>query len=78
MCLFCLCDQDLENKRAGSPLKQQGPAAENLSQAEILLKDLFMDLSKAEKLQHPQASEIKLEWVHKHKHTPYTGASAQH
>uniref|UniRef100_A0A8C1B6Y7 SH3 domain-containing protein n=1 Tax=Cyprinus carpio carpio TaxID=630221 RepID=A0A8C1B6Y7_CYPCA len=51
--------EDLENKRAGSPLKQQGPAAENLSQAEILLKDLFMDVSKAKKLQHPQASEIE-------------------
>uniref|UniRef100_A0A673IWQ2 Envoplakin-like n=1 Tax=Sinocyclocheilus rhinocerous TaxID=307959 RepID=A0A673IWQ2_9TELE len=53
--------EDLENKRAGSPLKQQGPAAENLSQAEILLKDLFMDASKAKKLQHPQASEIELD-----------------
>uniref|UniRef100_A0A8C2H201 Envoplakin b n=1 Tax=Cyprinus carpio TaxID=7962 RepID=A0A8C2H201_CYPCA len=53
--------EDLENKRAGSPLKQQGPAAENLSQAEILLKDLFMDVSKAKKLQHPQASEIELD-----------------
>ncbi|XP_026096154.1 envoplakin [Carassius auratus] len=51
--------EDLENKRAGSPLKQQGPAAENLSQAEVLLKDLFMDVSKAKKLQHPQASEIE-------------------
>ncbi|XP_016327702.1 envoplakin-like isoform X1 [Sinocyclocheilus anshuiensis] len=53
--------EDLDNKRAGSPLKQQGPAAENLSQAEILLKDLFMDASKAKKLQHPQASEIELD-----------------
>ncbi|XP_016113825.1 envoplakin-like isoform X1 [Sinocyclocheilus grahami] len=53
--------EDLENKRAGSPLKQQGPAAENLSQAEILLKDLFMDLSKARKLKHPQAGEIELD-----------------
>uniref|UniRef100_A0A672QIU1 Envoplakin-like n=1 Tax=Sinocyclocheilus grahami TaxID=75366 RepID=A0A672QIU1_SINGR len=56
-----LLQEDLENKRAGSPLKQQGPAAENLSQAEILLKDLFMDASKAKKLQHPQASEIELD-----------------
>ncbi|RXN15378.1 envoplakin-like isoform X1 [Labeo rohita] len=54
-------DQDLENKRTGSPLKQQGPAAENLSQAEILLKDLFMDVSKAKKLQHPQGNEIERE-----------------
>ncbi|XP_043090950.1 envoplakin [Puntigrus tetrazona] len=53
--------EDLESKRAGTPLKQQGPAAENLSQAEILLKDLFMDVSKAKKLQHPQASEIELD-----------------
>ncbi|KAL0198737.1 hypothetical protein M9458_007277, partial [Cirrhinus mrigala] len=52
---------DLENKRTGSPLKQQGPTAENLSQAEILLKDLFMDVSKAKKLQHPQASDIELD-----------------
>ncbi|KAK2916917.1 hypothetical protein Q8A67_001291 [Cirrhinus molitorella] len=53
--------EDLENKRNGSPLKQQGPAAENLSQAEILLKDLFMDVSKAKKLQHPQINEIEMD-----------------
>lgn len=76
LCLLCFSDQDLENKRAGSPLKQQGPAAENLSQAEILLKDLFMDVSKAKKLQHPQASEIELEWVNKHKHATHTSQRA--
>ncbi|XP_067237291.1 envoplakin [Chanodichthys erythropterus] len=54
-----LLEEDLENERKGSALKQQGPAAENLSQAEILLKDLFMDVSKAKKLQHPQANVIE-------------------
>ncbi|XP_073800045.1 envoplakin [Danio rerio] len=54
-----LLEEDLENERRGSPLRQQGPAAENLSQAEMLLKDLFMDVSKVKKLQHPQASIIE-------------------
>ncbi|KAG1928651.1 envoplakin [Pimephales promelas] len=53
--------EDVENKRKGSPLKHQGRAAENLCQAEILLKDLFMDVSKAKKQQHPQASVIELD-----------------
>lgn len=35
--------------------------ADNLTQAEGLLKDLFMDVDKAKKLAHPQANEIARE-----------------
>lgn len=37
--------------------------AENLEEAEGLLKDLFMDVDKSKKLQHPQAAEIEREYV---------------
>lgn len=36
-------------------------SANNLAEAEGLLKDLFMDVGKAKKLQHPQAKEIEKE-----------------
>lgn len=37
--------------------------ADNLEEAEGLLKDLFMDVDKSKKLQHPQAAEIEREYV---------------
>lgn len=37
--------------------------ADNLVEAEALLKDLFMDVDKSKRLQHPQAAEIEREWV---------------
>uniref|UniRef100_A0A4W4E6G7 Desmoplakin SH3 domain-containing protein n=1 Tax=Electrophorus electricus TaxID=8005 RepID=A0A4W4E6G7_ELEEL len=50
---------DAENEKKKQPLKYQKSAAENLSEAEVLLKDLFLDLDKAKKLKHPQAGEIE-------------------
>lgn len=35
--------------------------ADSLVEAEKLLKNLFMDVDKSKKLQHPQASEIERE-----------------
>lgn len=37
--------------------------ADNLEEAEGLLKDLFMDVDKSKKLQHPQSAEIEREYV---------------
>ncbi|TRY95699.1 hypothetical protein DNTS_022110 [Danionella cerebrum] len=39
-----LLQEDLANERGASPLRQQGAAAESLSQAEILLKDLVSNM----------------------------------
>ncbi|XP_076871991.1 envoplakin a [Brachyhypopomus gauderio] len=50
---------DAENEKNNKPLKHQKVAADNLSEAEGLLKDLFLDLDKARKLKHPQAGEIE-------------------
>ncbi|XP_054464216.1 envoplakin [Anoplopoma fimbria] len=41
------------------PLIHQKENAETLAQAEVLLKDLFMDADRAKRLQHPQAGEIE-------------------
>lgn len=53
--------QDNDNERKNYSLRQQRPAADNLSQAEVLLKDLFLDVDRAKRLKHPQANEIELE-----------------
>ncbi|TNN58548.1 Envoplakin [Liparis tanakae] len=50
---------DAERDAKKQPLTHQKENAENLSQAEGLLKDLFMDADKAKKLHHPQAFEIE-------------------
>ncbi|KAM9346768.1 envoplakin [Symphorus nematophorus] len=50
---------DSERKGKNQPLIHQKVNADNLAQAEVLLKDLFMDADKAKKLQHPQANEIE-------------------
>ncbi|XP_047213473.1 envoplakin-like [Girardinichthys multiradiatus] len=47
--------QDEKSKQ----LLHQQENSRNLSQAEELLKDLFLDVGKARKLKHPQASEIE-------------------
>ena len=36
----------------------------NLKEAERLLRELFADLEKSKKMQHPQALEIEREWVY--------------
>lgn len=56
--------QDKANSENNKQLLHQKEAADNLAQAEGLLKDLFMDVSKAKKLKHPQAGEIERECVY--------------
>uniref|UniRef100_A0A3Q3WJ87 Uncharacterized protein n=1 Tax=Mola mola TaxID=94237 RepID=A0A3Q3WJ87_MOLML len=41
------------------PMIHQKVNADNLVEAEALLKDLFMDVDKSKRLQHPQAAEIE-------------------
>lgn len=50
---------DTERKGNNEQLLHKKENAENLAQAEGLLKDLFMDVGGAKKLQHPQANEIE-------------------
>ncbi|XP_063039899.1 envoplakin [Engraulis encrasicolus] len=50
---------DKQNEQKGLPLKHQKDNADNLAEAEGLLKDLFLDVDRAKKLGHPQASEIE-------------------
>lgn len=60
-----LAFQDAENDKKDLPFKHQKENAECLSEAEGLLKDLFLDLDKAKKMKHPQTAEIEKEWVQK-------------
>lgn len=53
--------QDKERKGNNEQLLHKKENADNLAQAEELLKDLFMDVGGAKKLQHPQAKEIEKE-----------------
>lgn len=53
--------QDAENDKKNIPFKHQSENSECLSEAEGLLKDLFLDLDKAKKMKHPQAGEIEKE-----------------
>lgn len=53
--------QDAEHDRKNLPLIHQKVNVDNLVEAEVLLKDLFMDVDKAKRLQHPQATEIEKE-----------------
>lgn len=55
--------QDAENEKNEQPLLHQTEVSERLGEAERLLKDLFLDVDKAKKLKHPQATEIESEWV---------------
>ncbi|XP_076121399.1 envoplakin [Alosa pseudoharengus] len=50
---------DTQNELKSLPLRHQKENAENLAEAEGLLKDLFLDVDKAKKLHHPQAHEIE-------------------
>lgn len=53
--------QDTERDKKHQRLLYQKETADNLSEAEGLVKNLFMDVDKAKKLQHPQALEIEQE-----------------
>ncbi|TWW69236.1 Envoplakin 210 kDa cornified envelope precursor protein [Takifugu flavidus] len=50
---------DAERDDKNLPLMHQKVNADSLVEAEVLLKELFMDVDKAKKLQHPQATEIE-------------------
>ncbi|XP_040918385.1 envoplakin [Toxotes jaculatrix] len=50
---------DTKNDAKDQPMIHQKESAGNLASAEGLLKDLFMDVDKAKKLQHPQSKEIE-------------------
>lgn len=42
-------------------MQHRHEAGRNLKEAEVLLKDLFLDVDKAQRLKHPQAEEIEKE-----------------
>lgn len=64
MSLYLLFRQDTKRDDNNLPLMHQKVNADNLVEAEVLLKDLFMDVDKSKKLLHPQATEIEREWVY--------------
>ncbi|XP_051015047.1 envoplakin [Acomys russatus] len=51
--------QDRQNGEQNQALQHQQEAGRNLKEAEVLLKDLFLDVDKARRLKHPQAEEIE-------------------
>ncbi|XP_043971387.1 envoplakin-like isoform X2 [Gambusia affinis] len=57
---------DAENEKKDLPFKHQNEISAKLSEAENLLKDLFLDVDKAKKLKHPQATEIENDISHLH------------
>uniref|UniRef100_A0A8C6I7I5 Envoplakin n=1 Tax=Mus spicilegus TaxID=10103 RepID=A0A8C6I7I5_MUSSI len=51
--------QDRQNGEQNQALQHQQETGRNLKEAEVLLKDLFLDVDKARRLKHPQAEEIE-------------------
>ncbi|XP_040845354.1 envoplakin [Ochotona curzoniae] len=51
--------QDQVNSQQNQALQHQQATSRNLKEAEVLLKDLFLDVDKARRLKHPQAEEIE-------------------
>ncbi|XP_075415571.1 envoplakin isoform X2 [Tenrec ecaudatus] len=51
--------QDRQNSEHSQALKHQPATGRSLKEAEMLLKDLFLDVDKARRLKHPQAEEIE-------------------
>ncbi|KAM4843618.1 envoplakin [Thomomys bottae] len=51
--------QDQANNEQNQALQYQQETGRNLKEAEVLLKDLFLDVDKARRLKHPQAEEIE-------------------
>ncbi|KAM7334606.1 hypothetical protein ACRRTK_007926 [Alexandromys fortis] len=51
--------QDRQNGEQNQALEHQQETGRNLKEAEVLLKDLFLDVDKARRLKHPQAEEIE-------------------
>ncbi|XP_063098293.1 envoplakin isoform X2 [Cavia porcellus] len=51
--------QDRLSSEQSQALQHQQETGRNLKEAEVLLKDLFLDVDKAKRLRHPQAEEIE-------------------
>ncbi|XP_064438365.1 envoplakin isoform X2 [Mirounga angustirostris] len=51
--------QDQLHSEQSQALQHQQEVGRSLKEAEVLLKDLFLDVDKARRLQHPQAKEIE-------------------
>ncbi|KFQ38154.1 Envoplakin, partial [Mesitornis unicolor] len=51
--------QDASNHQKNKAFEFQTENAKNLKEAESLLKDLFLDVDRAKRLKHPQATEIE-------------------
>ncbi|KAM6941697.1 envoplakin-like [Lycodopsis pacificus] len=58
---------DAENDKQELPCQHQTEISERLGEAEGLLTDLFLDVDKAKKAQHPQAREIESDVLQLHK-----------
>lgn len=52
--------QDRQNGEQNQALQHQQETGRNLKEAEVLLKDLFLDVDKARRLKHPQAGGSSL------------------
>lgn len=57
----CPRPQDRLHSEQSQALQHQQEAGRSLKEAEVLLKDLFLDVDKARRLKHPQAEEIENE-----------------
>ncbi|XP_035985507.1 envoplakin [Fundulus heteroclitus] len=57
---------DAEHEKNDLPFEHQNDVSAKLTEAENLLKDLFLDVDKAKKLKHPQAKEIENDIIHLH------------
>lgn len=55
------CLQDRLHSEQSQALQHRQEVGRNLKEAEVLLKDLFLDVDKARRLKHPQAEEIEKE-----------------
>lgn len=53
--------QDRLRSEQGQALQHQQETSCNLKEAEVLLRDLFLDVDKAWRLKHPQAEEMEKE-----------------
>lgn len=53
--------QDRLHSEQSQALQHRQEVGRSLKEAEVLLKDLFLDVDKARRLKHPQAEEIEKE-----------------
>lgn len=53
--------QDRLHGEQSQALQHRQEVGRSLKEAEVLLKDLFLDVDKARRLKHPQAEEIEKE-----------------